>query len=29
MATTLEKHGLAEKLLLRTLLSKKGEIDEG
>jgi len=29
MATTLEKHGLAEKLLLRTLLSKKGENDEG
>ena len=29
MATTLEKHGLAEKLLLRTLLSKKGDIDEG
>ena len=29
MATTLEKHGLAEKLLLRTLLSKKVEIDEG
>ena len=29
MSTILAKHGLAEKLLVKTLLSKKGEIDEG